>query len=195
MKPKTVVLAEVAMAESSLTMSPMKMNDPPSSAPAHPIPALKKRKAIANAQDARVDKKKVENHKKRAHKQATIMLGKERKKSKDGMIFQEVVAVVKTDYEWYPHPRTIHRYVDSGLIDTSPKKRGKVGKIAPFVYKMLCGAFKSMISKQLNGQDVDNGRRKMMGKVNACVGDEKSVSMSLLRILIVDMMSDKGETA
>ena len=36
-KPKTVVLAEDATAESSLTMSPMKTNNPPLSAPAHPV--------------------------------------------------------------------------------------------------------------------------------------------------------------
>ena len=77
-------------------------------------------------------------------------------------------------------------------------KRGKVGKIPTFIYKTLCSAFESMIRKnQLNGRDVDNGRKKMMAKVNACVGDDKSVSMSLLRRLIastaIDMMSDKGE--
>ena len=36
-KTKTVVLAEDATAESLLTMSPMKTNNPPSAAPAHPI--------------------------------------------------------------------------------------------------------------------------------------------------------------
>jgi len=165
----------------------MKTNDPPSSASAYPIPVLKKKmKSIATAQDARVDQKKVENHKKRAHKQATIMLTKERKKDKDGMISQEVAAVVKKDYEWALHPRTIRCYVDSGLIGTFLKKQGEVDKIAPFVYKTLCSAFESMFRiNQLNGRNVDNGRRKMMGKVNACVGDETSVSMSLLRRLVI----------
>ena len=94
-KPKTVVLAEDATAELTLTMSPLKTDDPPLFAPVHPIPVpKKKRKSIANAQDKQVDRKKAEDHKKKAPKRATIMLTKERKKGKDGMTATQIVAAV-----------------------------------------------------------------------------------------------------
>ena len=87
----------------------------------------KKRKSITAAQSARADAKRLAEHKKKAHKRATILYEQQLEKPANHpqrMSSATVVATVAEEFDWAPSARSVERYVKAGMAGCSPMKKG-----------------------------------------------------------------------
>ena len=157
--------------------------------------ARKMRKTSAAAQTDRRNYIRIENHKKRAWKQATSWYAEEKEK-KDGFLAEHIAKEVKKNNGGFgPSARTIQRNVKMGLIGVSPNKQGPERKLPKFIFKTLCSAFESYVRiNQVNGLGGDLSRGKLQKRVGAVVRDDGFSTQCLSRLIqytAIDLLAGK----
>ena len=102
------------------------------------------RSTAGQAQQKRINKKKINDNEKAAHKKATTLYFDEKKKEK-GMSAQQVCDSVNDKFGSSLSTQSIYRYVNDGKMGESPMKRGPDGGIPEHTFKLLLSAFESFI--------------------------------------------------
>ncbi len=120
------------------------------------------------AQQKRVNNKKIKDNKKEATKEATRMYAAEKDSNKKTKGAEKIAAEVNKKYNTTLSGRTIRRYVGNGMIGVSPLKMGPDGGVPDNHFKLLLTAFETYIRiSQINGETFNNTANKLTTRVNA----------------------------
>ena len=85
-------------------------------------------KTSSQAQQARVNNKKIKDLQSRALKEATAMYEEEKAKDKDGLSARKVCDIVNKRLHTNLQCRQVQRYAKNGMIGKSPVRRGPTGR-------------------------------------------------------------------
>ena len=118
------------------------------------LPGMRRIRATAKqAQQMRVNKKKLSENKSAAHIKATLIY-EEQKQMTNGMSAAEVVTIVNREYGTNINHRTVQRYVQKGKAGLPPVNSGPPpGRLADSTFNVILTAFESYVQiNQPNGE-------------------------------------------
>ena len=144
--PASSILEAISPLSASATSSSAGSSSKSARRIGHNVAGVKDiRKTAKQSQQRRLNSKKVNDNEKRAHKKATLIYDRERKK-KGGMGAPAVVKAVNQEMGANLSARTIRRYVQEGKAGESPMKRGTSDDgFSHETFKLLLNAFESYV--------------------------------------------------
>ena len=149
------------------------------------------RLSSTQAQQQRVNRKKMVDLHKKAFKEATTTYYNDRQtKPRRKTSAQKVCDAVNEKYSTNIKPRMVQHYVQTGRVGESPSKKGPDGGVPEVIFEPLLGAFESYVEiQQLNCSDSKtNQRKELSALVNKVVGGDRTTDKLYNRLLRASAM-------